>query len=221
MNGENVVFQNEDLVLAMHGCQQFAARVNDEEGIVRLRYNFSTRMSSISIQLAEKLMLSMVPLHDPPNWISNSGYPFVSSVEGLFFLTQPLKVTLVGHSGTALQELVLNQVLVVPHLNNWCEIQINGQQPQCPNGPFAQLKDPDEIIHGTSSIFMEPELLEGMLRKLAREGTVCVTCHHPTGLTHKLKRCAGCSNPAIKYCSVECQRSHWPSHRPECRNIRV
>ena len=218
MDGGRVEFKDEEgLADCMHGLQIWAARVNDVEDIIRLRYNFTTRMSSISLQLATKLQLSMVALHDPPGWQSNSGYPFIHSVEGLFFLSRPLKVTLVDQSGSSLREIILSNVLVVPHLNNWCEIQINGREPACPNGPFAELKEPEEIIHGTSTIFIEDQLLEGVLRRLAREGAACAVCRRPSGVSHGLKKCAACKDPLVKYCSVECQRAHWQNHRPICR----
>lgn len=34
-----------------------------------------------------------------------------------------------------------------------------------------------------------------------------------------LRKCSGCS--AVRYCGVECQRTHWPRHRAQCQRARA
>lgn len=42
------------------------------------------------------------------------------------------------------------------------------------------------------------------------------TCAGPgCGATHGLRRCGGCGQ--VRYCSVDCQRAHWPEHQEPCR----
>jgi hypothetical protein len=44
-----------------------------------------------------------------------------------------------------------------------------------------------------------------------------------TGKFPKLKRCGRCGNhdQAARYCSVKCQRSHWPVHKQVCRGRKL
>lgn len=46
----------------------------------------------------------------------------------------------------------------------------------------------------------------------------CSVCFKPTPPREKPKKCAGCR--WIPYCSRECQRQDWPSHRAICGEIR-
>ena len=38
----------------------------------------------------------------------------------------------------------------------------------------------------------------------------CANCNK----TKKLKKCARCT--IVYYCSTECQKSHWKTHKPNC-----
>lgn len=44
----------------------------------------------------------------------------------------------------------------------------------------------------------------------------CVACQEREALplVTKFKKCSSCRS--VYYCSVSCQRAHWPKHRPEC-----
>eukprot|EP00930_Biecheleria_cincta_P064329 TRINITY_DN49896_c0_g1_i1.p1 TRINITY_DN49896_c0_g1~~TRINITY_DN49896_c0_g1_i1.p1 ORF type:complete len:170 (+),score=46.11 TRINITY_DN49896_c0_g1_i1:53-562(+) len=46
----------------------------------------------------------------------------------------------------------------------------------------------------------------------APAGTVCVMCLAPA-----TKQCSGCK--ALWYCTRECQRKHWVSHKDECGKV--
>ena len=46
---------------------------------------------------------------------------------------------------------------------------------------------------------------------------VCDNCHQPNTST-PLRVCSGCET--FVYCSTDCQRAHWPSHKNLCRMIR-
>ena len=56
------------------------------------------------------------------------------------------------------------------------------------------------------------ETVEQLLQKVETgtgSGDNCVVCGHTAG-----SRCSRCRKQ--KYCSKECQLSHWPSHKPVC-----
>lgn len=58
-----------------------------------------------------------------------------------------------------------------------------------------------------------PESLRGGLSYLSKPKELrlaCLVCGSDNGL----KKCQGCN--LATYCSVECQRAHWPDHRPVC-----
>lgn len=42
---------------------------------------------------------------------------------------------------------------------------------------------------------------------------VCATCQS-LSKTLSLRKCSQCKS--VRYCSVECQRKHWPEHKKEC-----
>ena len=44
---------------------------------------------------------------------------------------------------------------------------------------------------------------------------LCASCGVAGGDDIKLKNCIACY--LVKYCSVKCQRDHWPSHKKECK----
>jgi hypothetical protein len=51
----------------------------------------------------------------------------------------------------------------------------------------------------------------------AQQPAVCAVCHKP-GCRHKrLRLCGACR--AVRYCSVCCQRLHWPEHYRECAGM--
>ena len=37
--------------------------------------------------------------------------------------------------------------------------------------------------------------------------------------SEKLKKCSGCGN--VAYCSIKCQRQHWPAHKNHCKAWKV
>lgn len=44
----------------------------------------------------------------------------------------------------------------------------------------------------------------------------CASCNgHRDPSSNRLQRCAGCKR--VMYCSVECQRAHWPIHKKLCK----
>ena len=47
---------------------------------------------------------------------------------------------------------------------------------------------------------------------------ICASCGHrdPTGT---IRNCRDCR--MAYYCNVECQRSHWPTHKTRCRQVRA
>ncbi|KIK53008.1 hypothetical protein GYMLUDRAFT_250720 [Collybiopsis luxurians FD-317 M1] len=45
----------------------------------------------------------------------------------------------------------------------------------------------------------------------------CAHCNNIRDGEH-LKRCSGCLR--VWYCSKECQKAHWPEHKPRCENLR-
>lgn len=64
--------------------------------------------------------------------------------------------------------------------------------------------------------------MNGEIKMSAPAGTprlerFCRSCLKPTTALQEgqLRRCTGCL--AVNYCSVECQRKNWPTHRSECR----
>ena len=44
---------------------------------------------------------------------------------------------------------------------------------------------------------------------------ICVSCGTAEGDDVKLKDCSACH--LVKYCSVKCQKDHWPQHKKECK----
>jgi len=48
----------------------------------------------------------------------------------------------------------------------------------------------------------------------SRECKICKKTDETT-----LKKCARCKNPLVQYCSRECQRQDWPTHRLSCVQI--
>lgn len=44
--------------------------------------------------------------------------------------------------------------------------------------------------------------------------TFCAFCDKPSPL--KRKKCGGCKNNKVFYCSVDCQTKHWPEHKHHC-----
>eukprot|EP01116_Phalansterium_solitarium_P020767 TRINITY_DN621_c1_g3_i2.p1 TRINITY_DN621_c1_g3~~TRINITY_DN621_c1_g3_i2.p1 ORF type:complete len:400 (-),score=40.36 TRINITY_DN621_c1_g3_i2:1323-2522(-) len=58
----------------------------------------------------------------------------------------------------------------------------------------------------------------GSNRKLQQEAepdrVVCASCRK---VASQMKMCAGCK--AVHYCSVECQRNHWKSHKQSCNAL--
>jgi len=49
------------------------------------------------------------------------------------------------------------------------------------------------------------------------KGEMCANCFTlEADIRRKLERCSGCR--LIKYCSLECQQSHWKVHRLTCKN---
>ena len=50
----------------------------------------------------------------------------------------------------------------------------------------------------------------------------CVVCGAGACVDgHKLKQCSGCSSEAIRYCSRDCQKAHWPEHKDACKGKRT
>ena len=43
----------------------------------------------------------------------------------------------------------------------------------------------------------------------------CAFCGTAGGDEIKLKRCNACY--LVRYCSVKCQKDHWPKHKKECK----
>jgi hypothetical protein len=43
----------------------------------------------------------------------------------------------------------------------------------------------------------------------------CAECGKEEGETSSLKTCKSCM--VVKYCSVACQRNHWPKHKKLCK----
>ena len=59
-----------------------------------------------------------------------------------------------------------------------------------------------------------PLITDGIEKKV-KESEACINaCGKPACGKTGTKRCNGCK--AISYCSVDCQKAHWPSHRDEC-----
>jgi hypothetical protein len=53
--------------------------------------------------------------------------------------------------------------------------------------------------------------------KLKRLSISCVVCREPTNDDGMSRRCAGCKDKFIRYCSKDCQRIHWNSgHKANC-----
>ncbi|KAI7840305.1 hypothetical protein COHA_006087 [Chlorella ohadii] len=49
----------------------------------------------------------------------------------------------------------------------------------------------------------------------------CTVCGATRAAGVKLRLCAGCRTPGLLFCSTECQRQAWPSHRAECREAQA
>ena len=47
--------------------------------------------------------------------------------------------------------------------------------------------------------------------------SLCSSCHKIEPPNEKFKRCSRCKT--AKYCSSECQRSHWKKHKKECKRM--
>ena len=47
---------------------------------------------------------------------------------------------------------------------------------------------------------------------------VCTTCFAADTPQKPLRKCSACSG--VRYCSRDCQRTHWPQHREQCRRAR-
>ena len=50
------------------------------------------------------------------------------------------------------------------------------------------------------------------------ELVLCASCGVAGGDDIKLKKCTACY--LVRYCSVKCQKDHWPNHKKECKKLR-
>ena len=48
-----------------------------------------------------------------------------------------------------------------------------------------------------------------------KDEVCCANCGKAEVDDVKLKKCGGCG--LVKYCSIECQKNHWPQHKRECK----
>jgi hypothetical protein len=48
----------------------------------------------------------------------------------------------------------------------------------------------------------------------------CAQCGGASGAGSRLRRCTGSCGGAAAYCSTQCQKEHWPSHKAQCRALK-
>lgn len=56
-----------------------------------------------------------------------------------------------------------------------------------------------------------------MQERSEQRKTICIQCQKHSENNQRLKRCTGCL--FMHYCSADCQRQHWPSHKVECKKF--
>ena len=68
------------------------------------------------------------------------------------------------------------------------------------------IEEIEECLNGR--VFVPPQ---------PKEPIKCFACALPSCMTPhaKLKKCSGCQ--VVSYCSVDCQRTHWPDHKTFCK----
>ena len=85
-----------------------------------------------------------------------------------------------------------------------------------PPDPYAQfLNDLNKETAGVVHAFSVPGCQR---REPPAEGEArCVVCRVPASDTVTLMKCGKCK--AVKYCSRDCQKTHWKEHRKVCKQV--
>jgi hypothetical protein len=71
------------------------------------------------------------------------------------------------------------------------------------------------LLKGTTLLRLQPEVTIASSENLA---TLCHKCLSISKDGRALQRCSGCK--VLRYCSTQCQKADWPSHKQECAALK-
>ncbi|KDQ50802.1 hypothetical protein JAAARDRAFT_211502 [Jaapia argillacea MUCL 33604] len=101
--------------------------------------------------------------------------------------------------------------------------QVEGVELLMEHGADLEIPDADGFRPSQAYLGAGPQVTSTVrkwMRKRAGEEAPmdekkCDNCRASAGENVKLRMCGSCHT--TRYCSVECQKKHWPSHKPICR----
>ena len=78
------------------------------------------------------------------------------------------------------------------------------------DGRYKEAKKGLQLVRQTNNDPKFYKMIDGMIQ-ICDEKLKCANCN----MVGNFKKCSGCKK--VHYCSAECQKTHWKTHKPECK----